>query len=83
MKIQVRALDTFSHGRQNPRRGDTITVGQGDADDLAKAGLVEIVGEAPDEPEVKIAPITSNKMAPKPANKMAPKPANKVADQKK
>jgi hypothetical protein len=75
MKTQVRALDSFSHGRQNPKRGETIVVGQGEAEDLEKAGLVEIVGEAPDDPEEKIAPITSNKMA--------PKPANKVADQKK
>lgn len=72
--VKVKALDTFSHGRLNAVGGKTYTMNQGDADDLKKAGLVEIEGEAADD-ELddlvggKAEPVTTNKMEAKPANK--------------
>lgn len=75
-KVKVKALDSFSHGRLNAVGGVSYTINQGDADDLKKAGLVEIEGEAAEE-EVddlvggKAEPVTSNKMEAKPANKGA------------
>ena len=77
-KVQIKALDSFSHGRIRAKRGDVYTVSQHDATELSKAGLVEIAGDAGDDDiddlaGTKTAPLTSNKMAPKPDNKGAKK----------
>lgn len=73
--VKVKALDAFNHGRLNAVGGKTYTMNQGDADDLKKAGLVEIEGDAAEDDVddlvggAKMEPITSNKMEAKPANK--------------
>ena len=77
-KVQIKAMDTFTHGRIRAAKGDKFTVSQHDATELSKVGLVEIIGDAADDDiddlvGGKMEPITSNKMAPKPDNKAAKK----------
>lgn len=77
-KVQIKALDTFSHGRINASRGSVHTTSASEANSLKAAGLVEIVGEAGEDDidELvggKMSPLTSNKMAPKADNKGAKK----------
>ena len=74
-KVAVKALDSFSHGRLNATIGQRYTINSGDADDLRKAGLVEVEGDADDGVDDlvggKAEPMTANKMEAKPANKGA------------
>lgn len=82
MKAQVKALDSFHHGHLNARRGEIYTMDKAQADELEKAGLVELAGDAADDAEddlapKKAAPILSNKMAPKATNKAAEKAPEK------
>ena len=72
--VKVKALDTFSHGRLSTKRGDLYTMNPVDADELAKAGLVEIVGDAAED---SIDDLVGGKAAPMVSNKMEPKPKNK------
>lgn len=77
-KVQIKALDAFSHGRINATRGGKYTIGASEAESLKAAGLVEIVGDAAEDDiddlvGAKTAPLTSNKMAAKPDNKGAKK----------
>jgi phage-related minor tail protein len=44
---EVEALSGFEHGKSR-QRGDTFTVSEQHAKALVRAGLVKIVGEAPD-----------------------------------
>jgi hypothetical protein len=75
-KVKAKALDSFLHGRLDAVPGTTYTMNSGDAEALARAGLVEIVGDADDE-EVddlvgsgrKMQPLTSNKMEKAASNK--------------
>lgn len=70
MKVNVKALSSFQHGRVDAKRGVTYDdFSKGEAEDLAKAGLVEIVGEDHPEPETKMQAPVENKMADAPANK--------------
>jgi hypothetical protein len=41
-KIQVTAISSFMHGRVHMQAGETGEFSKGDADDLAKAGLVHV-----------------------------------------
>ena len=74
-KVTVKALDSFSHGRLNAVRDQKYTMNQGDADDLKKAGLVEIEGDAADD---ELDDLVGGKAEPMTANKMEAKPANKA-----
>lgn len=72
--VKVKALDAFSHGRLHMERGGTANINSYDADDLERARLVEIIGEAdPDELDdvlgQKMEPMSSNKMDNAPENK--------------
>lgn len=73
MKVNVKALSSFQHGQIDAKRGMPYEFSKGEADDLAKAGLVEIVDEAKPEQETKMQPATENKMADAPANKRVKK----------
>lgn len=75
MTVEVKALDAFLHGKFDVKRNDTFHTNKHDADDLLKAGLVELVEE-------KAAPDTETKMEAAPKNKMADAPTNKAASKK-
>lgn len=66
MQVTVKALDSFFHGRQSAVKNDTFKVGKGEADELVKSGLVEIVA---DEPSMKMDEPIENKMEAEPENK--------------
>ncbi|NIA00805.1 hypothetical protein [Massilia sp. CCM 8734] len=82
---KIKALDQFSHGRLSMAAGDTDTIEAVEARELVKAGLVEVVDDAP-----AVAPETApaagdtdmieggTKMADEPENKMADAPMNKT-----
>lgn len=73
MTVEVKALDAFLHGKFDVKRNDTFHTNKHDADDLVRAGLVEIMeGE-------KAAPAAEIKMEAAPKNKMADAPVNKAA----
>ena len=73
---KIKSLTSFSHGRLVARPDEVYSINANEADELAAAGLCEIVGDA-GEDEIdelvgsKMEPVTSNKMASKPANKGA------------
>lgn len=74
MNVQVKALDSFAHGRVSAHRNDTVTLNKGDAEELAKLGLVEILDDnAAAAPETKMEAAPKNKMADAPVNKAAKK----------
>ena len=73
--VKIKALDQFSHGRVTARPGGVYTVPQVDADDLAKAGLVEIMGTAGDD---EVDDLVGGKMEPMTANKMEANPRTKA-----
>ncbi|MDQ1834656.1 hypothetical protein, partial [Massilia scottii] len=88
---EIKALDQFSHGRLSMAAGDTETIELIEARELAKAGLVEIVDDAPavaPEPEPAEAAgdtetiDSSTKMGDEPENKMADAPMNKTSKSK-
>lgn len=73
-KVQIKAVEPFSHGRITAHPGDVFTINDEDAKGLVGAGLAEVVADA-DEDAIddlvgsKMSPMTSNKMEAKPANK--------------
>lgn len=77
MKLKVEALDAFAHNRMNVRCGDTLHVGESDAHELEKVGLVKILGQSDREEEghddlvggKQDKTVTQNKMADNPKNK--------------
>lgn len=73
MKTKVKALQKFYHGNKMVEQGKRADFTKGEADELAKAGLVEVVEdkaiEAPRLQDVKMADAPENKMAEAPANK--------------
>ncbi len=69
MNTKVKALSSFVHGRVQLQQGQEAEFTKGDADELAKSGLVEIVGGGEDHTETKMAEPVENKMADAPANK--------------
>lgn len=72
MKIKVIALSSFAHGAEMYHEGRPGEFTKGEADDLEKAGLVEIVkGDSADEDLV-------GKMDDAPQNKMAEPVSNKA-----
>ena len=72
MEVKVKALDSFHHGRMSADIGKEYTFHKGEADELAKLGLVEIMAE-------KAEPAAETKMEAAPKNKMADAPVNKAA----
>jgi hypothetical protein len=49
MKVsKIKARDKFSHGKLNMNVGDTDKIEADEAEELRKAGLVDIVGEEED-----------------------------------
>jgi hypothetical protein len=76
MKVKIKALDHFTHGRVTLSRGtehDGFT--KMEAEELAKKGLVEIIDGAP-QGDVE-EDLIGTKEAPEHDNKMAAKPSNK------
>lgn len=73
MKTKVKALETFYHGKERAEIGGEYQFTKGDAEDLAKAGLVEIL----EEKAVQTSRFQDMKMEDAPENKMADAPANK------
>ncbi len=72
MKVsKIKAHDKFSHGRLNMNAGDTDKIESGEAEELRKAGLVEIVGD--EEEDL----IGGDKMAEPAKNKMEKPASNK------
>lgn len=72
MKVsKIKALDKFAHGRLHMNAGDTDKIEASEAEELRKAGLVEIVGD--DEEDL----IGGEKMAEPVKNKMEPIVSNK------
>lgn len=80
MKTKVKVLQKFYHGNKMVEQGKPASFTKGDAEDLAKAGLVEIVEDkAIDTPrlqDVKMADTPENKMADAPSNKSRSKKAD-------
>lgn len=78
MKVNVKALSGFMHGRANVAPGDTLAFNKMEAEDLQKAGLVEITGDAPaDAGEDDLLGDGGAKMDAAPENKMASAPTVK------
>lgn len=78
MNVQVKALTHFVHGAVNLSRGQAAVLPQSTAQDLEKAGLVEVLaGSVP--PVVVPASAVVVKVAPKPANKAVKPSSNKAA----
>lgn len=73
--VKIKALDQFSHGRLVARPGGEYVVNDVDANDLAKAGLAEVMGDATDEES---AELSDGKMEPMTMNKMEKAAANKA-----
>lgn len=71
--IEVKALDSFLHGKHDVVRDQKFKLAKADAEDLEKAGLVEIMEEDKPEAETKMQPAVENKMAEAPANKRTKK----------
>ena len=76
MNVKVKALDSFAHGRVSAHRNDTVTLNKGDAEELEKLGLVEILDDKAAHAETKMEAAPKNKMADAPANKAASKKAD-------
>lgn len=78
MKTKVKALQTFVHGRERAEIDGEYQFTKGDAEDLAKAGLVEIV----EEKAIETPRLQDVKMEDAPENKMAEAPSNKSRQKK-
>lgn len=80
---KVKALTSFVHGRVQMHQGDEQEFSKGDADDLVKAGMVQIVADDP-QPEPQPADdgvddlLGEEKAEPAPENKMEAAPKNKA-----
>jgi hypothetical protein len=77
MQTKVKALDSFFHGRVSAERGSEYQFPKGEADELVKAGLAEIVSH--DDGEAQEPAPADEKMSVQLENKMAESPANKRA----
>lgn len=78
MKTKVKVKEIFYHGKTPYAIGDEPEFTKGEADELAKAGLVQVVEDKPiDTPRLQ-----DVKMADTPENKMAEAPANKSRSKK-
>lgn len=51
-KINVKALQTFSHGNVDAKEGGTYAFTKGDAQELEKAGFVSLGGGDPEQTQV-------------------------------
>lgn len=69
MNVEVKALDSFLHGKNDVVRGESFKVNKPEAEELAKSGLVEMVDETTHPMETKMEAEPENKMAEAPANK--------------
>jgi len=78
MKTKVKALQKFYHGNKMVEQGRPDHFSKGEAEELAKAGLVEIV----DDKAIDTPRLQDVKMADAPENKMADTPANKSRSKK-
>lgn len=80
MNVEVKALDSFLHGKNDVVRGESFKVTKPEAEELAKSGLVEMVEEkaieTPRLQDVKMEGAAENKMAEAPANKSRQKKAD-------
>jgi hypothetical protein len=81
MKTKVTVLDSFVHGRHDYKRGQETTFSKPEAEELEKAGLVTIGGEAADDGVDDL--LGSEKMEPLTLNKMEQAPDNKAAGKAK
>lgn len=80
MKTQAKALQNFQHGRLTAEAGTQYEFSKGDAADLVKAGLVEVIDEQP-APQVAREPAVTEvatKMAVDVQNKMDEPSINKT-----
>lgn len=71
MKTKVKVKEIFYHIKTPYAVGEETEFTKGDAEDLAKAGLVEILDDK--------APAADTKMEAAPKNKMADSPVNKAS----
>lgn len=78
MKTKVKALQKFYHGNKMVEQGKRADFTKGEADELAKAGLVEVVEEKP----IGTPRLQDVKMEDAPENKMADAPRNKSTAKK-
>lgn len=69
MNIEVKALDSFLHGKHDVTRDQKFKVTKPEAEELEKSGLVEIVGDSEPQVETKMDAAPENKMVDAPANK--------------
>lgn len=80
-KVKIKAITSFSHGPVDATAGGTYSVNKGDAQELEKAGMAQIVTEGDDAAGEKTAPTLENKMAPAPDNKADEIVARQMAKQ--
>jgi hypothetical protein len=90
MKTKIKATASFMHGRIRADAGDELEVTKGEADEMVKAGLVQIVNDeqaAQSEQPAETQQMTAEsepaqsveaKMAEAPENKMEDVPENKA-----
>ena len=76
MKTKVKVKEVFYHGKTPYAIGEEAEFTKGDAEDLAKSGLVELVGNQAEPAEAKMGAEPENKMADAPANKSRSKKAD-------
>lgn len=60
-KINVKALQTFSHGNVDAKQGGVYAFTKGDAQELEKLGFVSMGGEDPEQTQVDQPPQKKNK----------------------
>lgn len=77
MHVKATALDSFFHGRKGYAAGDPVILSKGEAADMEKSGLVEIVSEHEGDEEEDLLG-EGGKMEAAPQNKMEKAPANKA-----
>lgn len=85
MKTKIKALTSFMHGRTHAHVGNEVEVSKGEADELVKAGMAEVVaGEAaPADEGVDDLLGGDSKMEDQPENKMESEPENKAGGKSK
>lgn len=77
MKVNAKIKSSFVHGNKPYAPGDEGQFTKAEANDLEKSGLIEISGEAEEEPaETKMSDAPENKMAGAAANKSRSKKAD-------
>ena len=75
MKVNAKIKSSFVHGNKPYAPGGEGQFTKAEANDLEKSGLIEISGDAEEDPD-------DTKMADAPENKMADAPANKSRQKK-